>query len=137
MTQFTVNELSIWFFWHPTIFSIQPKIKKYSEFVFQTLWTQINSSNILWIFFHCRTPNESYFSILSQTLVLVSMMDHRILLIVVVWLKYNEFVVKFTTICCRWGWKLNQGPFWTYYCCAQSLWTTWVSPLKVQLSVVY
>ena len=50
----------------------------------------------------------------SGTTDAVSTTDCSMLRIVVLWQKYNKYVVKFTMISCRRGWDLNPGPLWTY-----------------------
>ena len=73
----------------------------------------------------------------SSTTDAVSTTDHSMLRIVVLWQKYNKYVVKFTMICCRQGRDLNPGPLQTYYCWMRALWAAKDSPSKVQRSVVY
>ena len=93
----------------------------------------------------CHTANISVVKYTMRTLCLfpsgttdaVSTTDCIMLQIVVLWQKYNKYVVKFTMICCRRGRDLNLGPLQTYYCWMRALWAAKDSPSKVQRSVVY
>ena len=70
---------------------------------------------------HCKYFSHNFYDFKlwkfpSRTQIVLLTIDCNVLLKVVVWLNYEEFVKRFTTICYSWGWNFNLGPIWAYYC---------------------